>query len=327
MRWVKRAEEIWRGQLFRQQFCRQELLAFKTQGDGEIMMRSKVGCVVGVGLVAGLLGLAPGMAASPTPATAASEGSVAQAAPTFVNFQGWCEARETLAESTQQTIDVLLGELGTEDCFEANRRASVMTLLNLAGRELSDLAPLSTFPLLVELVLHNNQISDISPLAALPNLTRLYLSGNQIADVSPLASLERLRFLVLMDNDLTSLAGLGTVDSLQELYLSENQITDISELSTLPNLTRLDLSRNQIADVGPLRSLSGLRVLDLNSNQIADVSPLAALANLQQLNLNRNRVSDAGPLRSLSSLQQLYLYNNPVRNFSCPTNTDALCFI
>ncbi|NJL45619.1 MAG: hypothetical protein HC922_07570 [Leptolyngbyaceae cyanobacterium SM2_3_12] len=68
-------------------------------------------------------------------------------------------------------MEVLLTELGTEDCAQAGRRTSVLTLLNLPGRELTDIAPLATLPLLTELLLHNNAITDISPLAKLPNLT------------------------------------------------------------------------------------------------------------------------------------------------------------
>ena len=89
-------------------------------------------------------------------------------------FEDWCVFRSQLAEETQHTVTVLLEVLGTEDCIEASRRASTLTLLNLNARGIQDLRPLATLPLLRELTLQNNQITDLKPLEALTNVRRLY---------------------------------------------------------------------------------------------------------------------------------------------------------
>lgn len=105
--------------------------------------------------------------------------------PAYSTFQQWCSAQATLPEATQHTIEILLTELGTEDCRLAGRRASVLTLLNLSHRQISDLRPLSSLPRLTELLLHNNAIADLSPLGQLSQLNRLYLNQNDITDLAP----------------------------------------------------------------------------------------------------------------------------------------------
>jgi Leucine-rich repeat (LRR) protein len=150
---------------------------------GQALVLATLGtCLMGMGGAAmaaqGFNSTLPGADAHPP---------LAQTPATYATFQQWCNAKDTLADPTRHTVEVLLTELRTEDCTEAGRRASVLTLLNLSNRNLEDLTPMASLPLMTELILHNNSIADLGPLAQMPNLARLYLSNNQVADISPLA--------------------------------------------------------------------------------------------------------------------------------------------
>ena len=165
------------------------------------------------------------------------------------SFTEWCEEKSTLPKATKHTVEVLLKEVETQDCQEANQKLSNLTKLYLQRTQISDLKPLSNLTNLTLLHLWDNKISDVKPLSNLTNLTNLDLWGNKISDVKPLANL----------TDLTS------------LNIGGNQISDVKPLAGLTNLTNLDLGGNQISDVTPLASLTNLTRLDFYSNQISDV--------------------------------------------------------
>lgn len=242
-------------------------------------------------------------------------------------FRQWCEAQDSLSEDQRHTVAVLMTELGVEDCLLAERRASVVRLLNLSYQGLTDIEPLASWPQVTDLLLHNNAIQDLSPLAQMPQITRLSLSNNQVTDLTPLASLDRLRMLGLANNPLESLHGLESLAALEELHLSQTQVESLAPLASLANLRVLYLNQNRVVDLTPLGGLTALEVLDLSSNQIENLDPLITLENLRSLNLNRNLIEDTSVLRSLPNLGQIYLHNNPVNRLGCPTNPNILCLI
>jgi internalin A len=58
----------------------------------------------------------------------------------------------------------------------------------ISDSQLSNLAPLSNFPLLTELQLNSNEIVDIAPVGGLTHLTSVGLVGNHITTLSPLVA-------------------------------------------------------------------------------------------------------------------------------------------
>jgi Leucine-rich repeat (LRR) protein len=106
--------------------------------------------------------LAWGLAVIPSPAAPVAQAAGPVATDIFF-FEDWCLFQHELSRERQHTVSALLAALGTDNCAEASRRASTITLLNLQGQALQDLAPLASFPILRELVLSHNNISDLSP--------------------------------------------------------------------------------------------------------------------------------------------------------------------
>ena len=74
--------------------------------------------------------------------------------------------------------------------------------VNLNGRPIADLSPLSSLKRLEELYLENTNVSDVSPLSDLTRLRRLDLGFTQIRDVRPLMNMSKLNDLYIpVDND------------------------------------------------------------------------------------------------------------------------------
>ena len=74
------------------------------------------------------------------------------------------------------------------------------TVLELHGKQISELAPLAELTDLKTLGLGRNQITDLTPLANLIQLKTLWLPDNQITDLTPLAKLTKLKMLYLGGN-------------------------------------------------------------------------------------------------------------------------------
>ncbi|MEP0757779.1 leucine-rich repeat domain-containing protein [Coleofasciculus sp. FACHB-T130] len=260
-----------------------------------------------------------------------------QQSPIFNSFADWCLHKDSLSEAARHTVEVLLEEADTWDCYEADLILSYCTELDLSSNEITDLNPLSGLTNLTQLYLHNNwitdlsllsgltnltqlslgeEINDLSPLSRLTNLTQLNLYFNKITDLSPLSGLTNLTQLDLGSNQINDLSPLTGLTNLTQLNLYYNKITELSPLSGLTNLTQLDLGSNKITELSPLSGLTNLTQLHLNSNQITELSPLSGLINLTQLHLNSNQITELSPLSGLTNITHLHLYNNQITELS-----------
>ena len=157
-----------------------------------------------------------------------------------------------------------------------------LTLFQESRKGIKRLTGLESATNLTVLNLAGNNISNLSPLASLTNLERLSLQSmtTSLSDISALANLTNLEFLNLTNNNITDISALTNLTKLTELYVGQNNIADISALAGLTNLTELSLSENDITDISALTGLTELTGLYLWDNKIPDLVPLVANAGL-----------------------------------------------
>jgi internalin A len=151
-------------------------------------------------------------------------------------FAQWCQQKDAVPAATKLTIDLLLKEAGTQNCQQADSYINSLTEINLSGKGLSDLQPLSSFTKLTGLYLDSNKISDLKPLAGLTKLIGLQLSNNKISNVRPLAGLIQLNTLYLQNNQIVDARPLSKLSKLDSICLFNNRITD----KKLPLMNRED---------------------------------------------------------------------------------------
>jgi len=126
-------------------------------------------------------------------------------------FVDWCTNKGSLRAETRHTVEVLLKEVGTQDCHQGEIRLNNLEKLDLFGgrtitiRTIKDLEPLSALTNLKELNVQYSKIKDIKPLSALTNLEKLNLSNNRIRDLKPLSRLTNLEKLYLSHNRIRDL--------------------------------------------------------------------------------------------------------------------------
>ncbi|MBD2354653.1 hypothetical protein H6G41_08415 [Tolypothrix sp. FACHB-123] len=141
--------------------------------------------------------------------------------PNFRRFADWCLHQDSLSPKARHTVEVLLAEVITSDCYQAEQRLASVIRLGLNYQEISDLSLLST----------------------LTNLTYLELGNNQISDISLLSSLRKLRYLEISDNSIADFCPLSGLTNFTKLFIWHNKNDlDLSQFSTLLNLTLLRTS-------------------------------------------------------------------------------------
>lgn len=93
-----------------------------------------------------------------------------------------CNSNDTDNESLH-TVNVIMRILNTTNCDEANTKLSNKTILNLSGKNISSLKPISNLFSLKFLDISNNKIQDLSSISNLNLLEELIIRGNEIKNV------------------------------------------------------------------------------------------------------------------------------------------------
>lgn len=182
--------------------------------------------------------------------------------------------------------------------------------IDMAGKEVQDLAPIARMSALRILNLNDNHLTDVSPLQSLTRVEVLRLRHNSLQHLDSLTHMTRLRELDAGYNVLTHTDALLELSQITHLTLNDNRIIDITPLSKLRKLEWLDLNRNELTDISLLGELRNLRLLRLSGNKIKDVKHLVNLQALATLYLEQNQINDIRALAKMPNLGQLYLSDN-----------------
>ena len=143
-----------------------------------------------------------------------------------ITFAEMCKVYQSQPGPKGHTVRKILESTGKQTCDEAAYELAAKKTLELSGKE----------------------ISDISPITYLRNLTEIDLSDNQILNIEGMAPLTNLNILNLSGNPIASLEGIQDLHSLEELDVSNAKLTKegISYLfpEDLPNLRVLKTNGN-----------------------------------------------------------------------------------
>lgn len=231
------------------------------------------------------------------------------------DFTDWCMKGDRSPEETATVTAVLeattagaaaLGNAAA--CAEADQFLRSVQSLNLNGRSVASLEPLSVLGHLTSLSLVGNSITDLAPLSKLRALTLLDLSRNQVASTVALAPLTTLTRLDLSENRIQDVRFLSALTLLTSLSLDGNAVVDLAPLQFLQALTDLSLARNGLTGekLEPLTALGALSSLDLSGNAIETFAHLGEFASTVEIDLSGNpiAISDAGSFLDLCILHR-----------------------
>ena len=214
-------------------------------------------------------------------------------------------ANQDLEEEMRRRLNKPTGTISKEEYLLIDK-------INMAGKEVQDLAPIARMSALQNLNLNSNHLTDVSPLQSLTRVEILRLRHNSLQHLDSITHMTRLRELDAGYNILTHTDAFLQLSQMTHLTLNDNRIIDIAPLSKLRRLEFLDLNRNQLTDISLLGELRNLRLLRLSGNNIKDVKPLANLQALEVLYLAKNQLTDIRVLAKMPHLVRLYLADNQV---------------
>eukprot|EP00960_Hanusia_phi_P039586 753947-Hanusia_phi.AAC.4 len=232
-------------------------------------------------------------------------------------------AREMADEEEEETAQALTEELisdslsGIESTIDG--RSVAFTTLNLEGKKIEDISPVSLLEHIRYAYLSRNLIKDLSPLSNLHHLLSLKLDNNKLEAVD-LGSLSFLQFADLSNNKLGSWTGVDA-PLLRYLDLSFNRIQTVSGLEKNPQLQNLFLHGNELETCEGTGHPS-IKEITLHKNKISDLQGLSALVNVKKLNLSENNIASLNGL-PLGELVSLDLRQNQLSDVACLTAVQA----
>lgn len=128
-------------------------------------------------------------------------------------------------------------------CKDAMKVLKSAVELDLSGKNLSDLAPLSGLSALSGLVLENNQLTSLATLPELPELAFLDVSANKITDLSALSAQKSLVALDASENAIVAIPAGVLPKEMDTLAVSSNPIENFDFLKGVEKVALwLDLS-------------------------------------------------------------------------------------
>ncbi len=130
--------------------------------------------------------------------------------------------KESKSPEVKKTIEALLEVVGEKDCEIAEIELKKVGAIDLSGKALQNLVPLTGFKNIKRLYLDQNQLTEINILGGLENLELLSLRENQISDISPLSELVQLRWLFIGKNPIEDELPLTKFPVLQTAWLGSD---------------------------------------------------------------------------------------------------------
>ena len=203
----------------------------------------------------------------------------------------------------------------------------MITALDAADSEISDLKGLEYCKNLERLDLSNNNITTIEELKELSNLTVLYIERNELSDITVLGDLTNLVLLDVIGLNLEDLSALSKLVNLKTLWFDNNNVVDITPVAGLKNLVDLQFGGNKVTDISCLSQLANLETLNIRENQISNIDVVANFKELTKFYMFANQISDISPIKELIGLTELDISNNEVCDISSLKNLNNLVFL
>ncbi|TAE26134.1 MAG: leucine-rich repeat domain-containing protein [Candidatus Kapaibacterium sp.] len=200
----------------------------------------------------------------------------------------------------QQSAELNLTRLGTEDCFPDGTEPEFADLVRF------------TWVTTLKMQYYKQRFTVIPPLP--PNLTRLEIGNGSISDLSPIAHQTSLEHLKLGHIPVSDISVLATLPNLKKLYLNEIPIRDVNSLAGLSRLEMFSYSGKELCDIQALGNLPQLKNLEIwGDYQTLNIAPLAACSALEEIKLFNVTLEHPETLALLTNVRDLRLWENGLK--------------
>lgn len=175
-----------------------------------------------------------------------------------------------------------------------------------------DLAVLSNFPRLTEIVYRNKDLNTLKGIEAFPKLVKLDCSYSKLTSLAGLKYFPQLKSLNCSSNQISSLAGIENCPELIVLDCCHNQLSTLKGLEGTPSLQNLHCNDNLLTSVSKVRDCRGLRYLYCWNNMIASLEGIESCPDLEALYCQHNQLVSLEQITYLRYLINLRFEGNHV---------------
>ncbi|EAZ82422.1 leucine-rich repeat domain-containing protein [Algoriphagus machipongonensis] len=251
--------------------------------------------------------------------------------------------KETLKEANPQirsnnpNVEILTQTIGLEE-------------LNMAGKGITTLNPITRFVKLRKVDFSDNEVADLIPLSEVKTLVEILGKNTQVSDISPIKNNELLESINLEGSPVTSIMDVLALPELTYLNVNGSQIMEeevpeiLIQKPTLNIVYRTDelfawwegldntwkvLLRRQNStpenpDADQLHAMTGKSSLDFERVSVGNIEALTVFSNLRSLTIFDAPFMNVEPLSEMKLLKSLSISQVPVQDFSPISNLVSL---
>jgi Leucine-rich repeat (LRR) protein len=208
--------------------------------------------------------------------------------------------------------------------FEQLKKVTSLDRIDLAGKKLGNVDPLSRLSMLKHANINGNQLKTLHPLRNLAKLEHLDCANNEITELEALKYSTNLISLDISMNKISSIQEVENFEKLEDFDVSDNPTKDIKPISDLSKLKVLRLKNTEIQDLAALKNLKSVNLLIISGTKVSDISPVAGMAQLERFELDKSAVSVLSPIKNLNKLSEISFNNTQVSTLNDLANLPKL---
>lgn len=231
-------------------------------------------------------------------------------------------------QSDSPSIEILTQTTGIEQLDLRGKGITTLTpitrfvklrTLDFSDNEISELLPISEVMTLEMLVGKNSQVETIEAIAKNENLTEISLGGSPVKSILPILDLPNLKVIELND-------GAFFEEEVPEILIQRPNLVIIyrsEELNTWwdslggdwKSVLRKTFELDESPDAFALHQMTGVSSLRIEGSSITDLSPIQKFINLRSFEIFDAPLAEISPLSEMKYLKSLTLSQMPVIDF------------
>ncbi|MCF6241490.1 MAG: leucine-rich repeat domain-containing protein [Bacteroidales bacterium] len=186
------------------------------------------------------------------------------------------------------------------------------TKLDISGRSIEDISPLSKFSALKKLNISHTNVVDLYPLRNLNKMEELDLSATKVKNINALQYMSSLSRLIIDSTLLEDISVLENMDSLKTLSMQYTKVDSLAPLEYLENIETLKLSGMPITNLKTFAGYTKVKVFVFDNTKVHSLSGIEKMKLLERISFSNTAVTDISLLKNFKNLKIIHFDNTKV---------------
>ncbi len=207
----------------------------------------------------------------------------------------------------------ITGENQARDLMFAQIKGLLKTTkIDISGRAIDDISPLSKFAGLKKLNMSHTHVSDLYPLRNLNKMEELDLSATKVQNINALQYMSSLNKLIIDSTLVEDITVLENMDSLKILSMQYTKVDSLAPIEYLENIETLKLSGMPIVTLNVFREYTKVKVLIFDNTNIKSLNGIEKMSRLERISFSNTPITDINLLKNFKNLKVIHFDNTKV---------------